>query len=44
VQPPERIREVALEGESRGRSFALVRHDLLLPIDPFASVQELVTS
>jgi hypothetical protein len=40
----KRIREVALNGESRGRSFGLVRLDLLLQIDPFASVRELVTS
>jgi hypothetical protein len=31
-------------GESRGRSFGLVRRDLWLQIDPSASVEELVTS
>ena len=40
----EEGKEVAFFGESRGRSFGLVRLDLLLQIDPFASVQELVTS
>jgi len=34
----------SLDGESRGRFFGLVRLDLLLQIDPFASVPELVTS
>lgn len=42
--PLTRRREVALVGESRGRLFGLLRHDLWLPISPFASAPELVTS